>query len=153
MEEIFTGFIFIKMFHSFLPQHFPSFLPYFFPFFLFLFLPSFLFFLVFFLSFIPPSFCPSIQWNNNVFSIDLSRFVPEDSEMDPGADSTTNCVQSDGRCSSCWTLKFKLNIFWFYASYQLLLCVSRWIISVWVSGALTESGPWSWRGSQPSLWK
>ncbi|XP_054879512.1 TP53-binding protein 1 isoform X2 [Poeciliopsis prolifica] len=24
------------------------------------------------------------------------KFVPEDSEMDPGADSTTNCVQSDG---------------------------------------------------------
>uniref|UniRef100_A0A3B3TP00 Tumor protein p53 binding protein, 1 n=1 Tax=Poecilia latipinna TaxID=48699 RepID=A0A3B3TP00_9TELE len=27
------------------------------------------------------------------------KFVPEDSEMDPGADSTTNCVQSDGGSS------------------------------------------------------
>ncbi|XP_043961661.1 TP53-binding protein 1 isoform X2 [Gambusia affinis] len=28
-----------------------------------------------------------------------NKFVPEDSEMDPGADSTTNCVQSDGGSS------------------------------------------------------
>lgn len=73
------------------------------------------------------------------------RCAPEDTDMESGADSTTHCVQSEGRSHVQSTPS--LSIKYYLVVTSGCLCF-RGDLSVWFPGAFSESGSAWWSGEQ-----